>query len=352
MRIPASALAVAAAASAATLLTAPPRSDAAPDAYRVTVFDVRSLVETTPVAHGGDAADDPAIWVNASAPAQSLIIGNDKHGALETYDLDGDRVQRITGGGGFGNVDVRGDYVAVSHGGIVIYEVTPATRRLALATDGAGDISTSGEGLCLYDPGGSGLGGGLYAFTVGRSTGRVREYRLGDDDGDGLMSGSLVRHFTVGSESEGCVADDATGSLFISEEDVAVWRYGADPGDGIARTKVAAVGSALPADAEGLTIAGDFLFVSAQNVAHPQQNFIDVFERRAPYSYVKSVRVVAGRSSDDCDRTDGLAAYAGSLGPVFPRGILVCQDGSNGLPGSYGDQDFKLVPLAAVIQAS
>jgi 3-phytase len=116
------------------------------------------------------------------------------------------------------------------------------------------------------------------------------------------------------------VADDATESFFVSEEDVAVWRYGADPGDVTARTKVAAVGANLPADAEGLTIAGDCVFASAQNVAHAGQNFIDVYVRTAPYSYVKSVRIVSGPRSDDCDRTDGLAAYAGNLGSAVPRG--------------------------------
>jgi 3-phytase len=317
----------------------------APDIVRVS-----SVVETDPVAHAGDAADDPAIWVNRQDPSSSLVIGNDKLGALETYDLQGNRVQRISGGGFYGNVDTRGDYVAVSHGGIVVYLVRPATQQLSLATDGSGKIATSGEGLCMYDPGADGLSGGLYVFTVGRGNGLVREYSLKDPDNDGLVAGSLVRSFTLGSEAEGCVADDAAGSFFVSEEDVAVWRYGAEPGDGKARTRVAAVGANLPADAEGLTIAGDYLFASAQTAGN--QSFINVYLRTAPYSYVKSVRVVAGSHSDDCDHTDGLAAYAGDLGSRFPRGLLVCQDGNNGAPGTSGNQDFKLVPLQAVTSGS
>jgi 3-phytase len=46
-------------------------------------------VETVPVTHKGDAADDSALWVNHANPASSLLIGNDKLGALETYNLDG-----------------------------------------------------------------------------------------------------------------------------------------------------------------------------------------------------------------------------------------------------------------------
>src|SRR4051812_16482465 len=46
-------------------------------------------VETEPVAHSGDAADDPAIWINPADPSQSTIIGTDKKGCLAVYDLAG-----------------------------------------------------------------------------------------------------------------------------------------------------------------------------------------------------------------------------------------------------------------------
>ena len=35
----------------------------------------------------------------------------------------------------------------------------------------------------------------------------------------------MVRSFAIGSEAEGCVADDETGALYVSQEDVALWRY-------------------------------------------------------------------------------------------------------------------------------
>lgn len=49
-------------------------------------------------------------------------------------------------------VEVRGqthDVVAVSHGGLQLYSVDPATRQLSSISEGAA-IATSGEGLCLY----------------------------------------------------------------------------------------------------------------------------------------------------------------------------------------------------------
>ncbi len=322
-----------------------PSADAAP-----VVQTIASSRETQPVIGTGDAADDPAIWVHPTNPALSLILGNDKKGSLETYNLDGTRVQRITSSTTFwGNVDVRGNYVMASNGGVRIYTIDPTTRLLTAATENTtGKISTSGEGLCVYDPGQPGVVDGLYVYTITRSVGRVRQYSLTDADLDQKLAGVLVRDFTIGTEAEGCVANDQNGDLFISEEDVALWRYGAMPSAGTSRSMVAQVNGDLPADAEGVALAAGYLFVSAQNVAAPNQNWVNVYSATAPYDYVKSFRVVAGTTSDDCDRTDGIAAYAGNLGPSYPSGVFICQDGNNGSPGGTGNQNFKLVRFEAL----
>ncbi len=71
---------------------------------------VPSDAETVSGTHAGDSMDDPAIWVNHASPAQSLLIANDKRGALETYNLDGSLVQRLApDSSSWGNVDVRQD---------------------------------------------------------------------------------------------------------------------------------------------------------------------------------------------------------------------------------------------------
>lgn len=325
-------------AAALLLLAQAPPAQAAPR-----VVAVPASGETQPVLSAGDAADDPAIWVHPRDPARSLVIGNDKRGALETYDLSGRRLQRITASTTFwGNVDVRGDLVAAwNGGGVRAYRVDPGTRRLVRATDGSGVIPTvGGEGLCLYRP----RAGELYVFAVTR-WGVVRQFRLRDADGDGLLEGVQVRRFSVGSEAEGCAADDRSGALYVSEEDVALWRYGADPGDGSARTvvdRVASRGGRIAADAEGVTVAGDLVVVSGQATGRRGASSFVAYDRRTG-AHVRTFRVVAGAAADDCDATDGIAAHAGPLGPRFPAGLFVCQDGSNGAPGASGRQGFKLV---------
>jgi myo-inositol-hexaphosphate 3-phosphohydrolase len=320
--------------------------------------------ETAPVAHSEDAADDPAIWVHPVLPSASVVIGNDKQGALEVYDLSGARIQQITTPAGFwGNVDVRQavtiggsmlDVVGVvGGGGMRFYTVDPVSRRLSLVTDGTGTLPTGGgEGFCLYH---SRLSGRLYAFVNNRS-GQVRQFEINDADGDGLLQSALVREFNVGSETEGCVADDETGAFYISEEDVALWRYQAEPGGGSGRTQVDDVGSGgnLVADIEGLTLVhlpdgGGYLIASAQNVADPSNSYFAVYERTGGNAFVAAFRVGSGAVADGCQRTDGIAAQPGSLGPMFPTGLFVCQDNNNTAPGSSGNQNFKLVQLGKAV---
>jgi hypothetical protein len=50
---------------------------------------VQATMETQPVSHGGDAADDPAIYVHPTDPAKSAIIATDKKGGMLVYDLSG-----------------------------------------------------------------------------------------------------------------------------------------------------------------------------------------------------------------------------------------------------------------------
>jgi 3-phytase len=312
------------------------------------VLQVAATDETQPVQSSGDSADDPAIWVHPTDPGASLIIGNDKLGALETYDLDGSRVQRITTETRFwGNVDVRGDLVAAWNGkGVRVFRVDASTRQLVRAAEGDGLIpAVAGEGLCLWQSPTA-----LNVVVISRA-GVLRQLELIDPDGDALLEGREVRKLSVGSEAEGCVADDANGRLYVSEEDVGLWRYGADPATGQARSlvdPVAAANGHIAADAEGVTLAGDHLVVSAQNTSDGTSSYFAIYERDSN-AFVKAFRVEGGTAADDCDTTDGIAAHAGDLGPDFPGGVFVCQDGANGAPGTAGNQNFKLVPWPAVL---
>ena len=95
---------------------------------------------------------------------------------------------------------------------------------------------------------------------VNARDGRIAQWVLTDADGDGRIEGSMVRQWDVGTEVEGCVADDELGALYISEENVAIWKYGAEPTDPtttasrVAVDRTIAAGGHIRPDAEGLTI--------------------------------------------------------------------------------------------------
>ena len=322
------------------------------------IADVAADRETVPVGTSGDSADDPAIWVDHADPSRSIVIGNDKGDGLEVYDLAGNRLQTISEA--HGNVDVRYgfplsggtvDIAAATRGGLRVYGINPATRTLTSITDGSSISTNGGEGLCLYH---SATSGRFYAFQVTQS-GAVQQWWLRDTDADGRVDGQLVRSFNVGSEAEGCVADDDLGSLYISEEDVAIWRYGAEPEAGSTRAMVDSVSSGrLVADVEGLAIVNlpggtGFLLASAQNVANPDNSYFTAYQRTGSNAYAGAFRVTSGATADGCSRTDGIDAVATGLGAAFPSGLFVCQDDSNTTPGASGNQDFKLVRLEKVL---
>ena len=334
---------------AATLLVAAPAVSAPAG-----TVNVPSLLETEPTGVTGDTADDPAIWVNEVDPAASLVITNEKKvERLTVFDLAGQVVQRIsTPRGFFGNVDVRGDIVSAAHNGIWTWRVTATADgpRLVPAREASGNASTWGEGLCLWDRGRPGTTDGLYAVIVNRSSFRVRVHPLSDTDGDGLLLvGKPVRDFYLGSEGEGCEVDDATGALYISEEDHGIWRYDLAAPAGLVPPRIlfASAGPLLAPDIEGLALAGGVLYASAQNVAAPRANWYSRYDA-ASGTYLGSFRISEGTVSDDCDQTDGIDAYDGNLGPRFPDGLFVCQDGFNDAPGSSGTQNFKYTSLNLV----
>ena len=218
-------------------------------------------METEPVSTCGDAADDPAIWVHPADPAQSLVIGANKKLGLEVYDLAGRRVQTLPDGR-MNNVDLRdgfrfgGERVALvaasnrTNKTIALYRVDPAARRLiALELEDAATGLSDPYGVCLYR---SARNDRFYVFVNDADTGLMRQWQL--EERRGRVRAKRVRDMQVGSQAEGCVADDELGWLYVGEEDMGLWKYGAEPGAGTERTAVDRTeGGNLTADVEGMS---------------------------------------------------------------------------------------------------
>jgi 3-phytase len=320
---------------------------------------VHPITETTPVETDGDSADDPAIWVDRTNPARSIIIGTQKQSGLYVYDLQGNVLQFLPDGR-MNNVDVRDGFrlgaqtvslVTASNrttDGISIYRVDPATRRLIDVADG---IQATGfvdpYGLCMYRS----RTGDTYVFVNGDS-GNMRQYRL-IDAGNGRVRAQQVREIPFGSQTEGCVADDETGVLYVGEEDVGLWRISAEPDGGTTPTSVATVegNDALHDDLEGVALydlggGRGYLILSSQG-----DNTYAVFRREGNNEYVGSFSVLADPATgiDGSSETDGLEVLSANLGGAYGGGIFIAQDGRNISPQEY--QNFKLVPWSSIAAA-
>ena len=55
-------------------------------------FEVYPIYETPPIETRGDAADDPAFWLNKEFPALSIVFGTDKRAGIYAYNLRGDKI--------------------------------------------------------------------------------------------------------------------------------------------------------------------------------------------------------------------------------------------------------------------
>ncbi|HEY8459746.1 MAG TPA: phytase [Blastocatellia bacterium] len=313
---------------------------------------VTATVETEPIPNGGDAADDPAIWVNRNDPAQSTIIGTNKRGGLAVYDLSGKQIQYLPDGQ-MDNVDLRegfnlgGQSVAIvtasnrKDNSIAIYKINPQTRMLENVEARKIKHGMTVYGMCMYA---SAKTGKTYYFGTSKS-GDVEQWELFDNGGK--VDAKKVRSLKLGSTVEGCVADDELGHLYVAEEVVGIWKFDAEPDSGSARTLVAKVGDGrLFADVEGLAIAygkdgAGYLIASSQG----DHSYV-VYRREGNNEFVKKFRVGDGDGIDGCEETDGIDVTTMNLGPAFPHGVFVVQDGFN----DKGNQNFKLTPLEAIIK--
>jgi 3-phytase len=229
-----------------------------------------------------------------------------------------------------------------------IYRVDAQARRLVNVAEGVIEVGLGDPyGLCMYR---SAKSGETYVF-VNDSDGRFKQFKLLATANK--VRAELVREFALESQTEGCVADDANGALYLGEEDVGLWRYSAEPDGGTARTSIdtTAEGGHLTADVEGMGLylqadGKGWLVVSSQG-----SNDYAVYRREGANEYVGRFSVVANDASgiDGISETDGLDVSSANLGGAYAQGIFIAQDGRNITPAER--QNFKFVAWEKIARA-
>ncbi|MBC2666808.1 phytase [Novosphingobium flavum] len=312
---------------------------------------VTARAETVPVDTArGDAADDPAIWRNPLRPADSLIVATDKKAGLHVYGLDG-KPRSYVPAGRVNNVDLvdlgpRGVIVVASDRNDVaaaklqVYRLDTAGARLVSlgsVSGGAGEA----YGVCLV----AGKDG-LEAFSILKH-GAIQQVRiaLAGEGAGGRAEGRIVRSLQLATQTEGCVVDPRSGTLYVGEEDRGIWAFSTDPASRKGALVAEADGRQLVADTEGLTLLpvgarGGWLIASSQG-----DNAYALY-RLPGMTPAGRFRIAAGKFGAT-EETDGIAAMPGRFGAIYPDGLFVAQDGHNGAAA----QNFKLVSWRDVMAA-
>jgi 3-phytase len=310
--------------------------------------EVTARGETGPVRETAvDAADDPAIWRNPPDPAASLIVATDKRAGLYVYGLDG-KARHFVAAGRVNNVDL----IDMDSAGIIVVasdrnDVTKALLQVYRLNTGEQKLEPLGAvpggtgeayGVCLMRN-----GSGLYAFSVLKS-GIVEQVAI--TLGKAGPLGMTVRTLKMATQTEGCVADPRSNTVYVGEEDRGIWAFDARATASSAGRLVASVDSAqLFADVEGLTLMprgarGGWLIGSSQG-----DNAYALFSL-PDMKPAGRFRIAAGRFGAT-QETDGIAAAPGSFGPDYPDGLFVAQDGDN----APAAQNFKFVSWRDIMRA-
>ena len=308
---------------------------------------VVATVETDPVASRGDAADDPAIWVNHVDPASSVILGTDKKRGLAVYDLAGKSLQFIERGD-LNNVDLRQ--------GITLEgretALAAATNRTEITLD-VFEISEDGrlkfvhaEPLVMEEPYGLCMMLDEYGDSFVFVNDKSGEYQHWQLSADGVLDPRLLGEFKLQSSPEGCVVDDAASVLYAGEEERGVWKMPADAARASEKTLIDRTGDGrLVADVEGMAIYHESAGVSYLVVSSQGDDSFAVYRIEENDRYLGSFRVVDDSALnidiDGAEETDGLDVTSVPLGSGFPHGLLVVQDGYNRHPNE--NQNFKIV---------
>ncbi|WP_158502369.1 myxosortase-dependent phytase-like phosphatase [Vitiosangium sp. GDMCC 1.1324] len=318
-------------------------------------LQVTPTLETQPVLGTGPVVQGAALWPHPTDPANSLLLVADNLNGLLIYNLNGTQRALLAEGAVLGvdvqeGVSVAGitqTVVVVANAplqALVVYIIDPSTlaiRRAGLAPLVATGFTPSSVAMYV-----SPTTGRVFAF-AGSTTGLVIQFEL-TPAADGGSTATQVRSFDVGGPVVGLAVDDAQSKLYVVEQNVGIWQYGAEPGDADARTSVDAAtsgGGGLVTPLGGVAlytasgVRGYLLAVSGG------ENAVRIYERQPDaHTFRGSFIVVADGGIDAVESPRHVVVTNRALGSLFPLGMVAVHDGAN----TAANENFKLVPWQVI----
>lgn len=278
-------------------------------------------------------SDDPAVWVHATKPERSLILGTNKKdgdgGALVVFGLDGKIQRTISGIHRPNNVDVEyGFPLGGRRVDLAVVTERGRTRLRIFAIDPSGKLSdvTGNTQLFVNDQGSERepMGVGLYrdaktgnidaivSRKSGPSQGYLGRFRLVARGGKvDVRDLGRLGSFSGDGEIESLVVDDATQTVYYSDELHGIRSVRLDG----SRARVFGRGI-YRGDREGLAMLDGHLMSTDQ---------IKGGSRLLAY-HVNSTDEPLTVFNTGADDTDGIDICARPLGPRYPEGIFVAMN--------------------------
>lgn len=321
--------------------------------------NVCPTVESTPSHSSGDSVDDAAIFIHPADASKSLVVSTDKTatGGEQLLRPDGTE-QAFVQDGRQNNNDLRYNFplggrkvTLLGASNRVTYKLDFYTVNADQAVTRAGSpaVATTHmpRGFAMYHSPRTGV---YYAFVS--YGGYIEQYEL--DGSSGQVTMRMVRQLQrIGTSTEGLVADDETGLLYASEEDIGgVWKFGAEPTDPITGTRIITTtenGGPIVQDAKGLAIyyahgGRGYLIVASQGASA-----FHVFDRQT-YAHLGAFTVGGTACSIDAvNGEDGIDVTNFPMGSQFPQGMFVTGDFTNSGPSA--NQNNKFVQWERIAQA-
>ncbi len=291
------------------------------------------VLKTQQVIHD---TDDPAIWINAQNPAQSIVFGTDKQtdGAIYAFDLHGQILEEKTIRNIHrpNNVDVEYGMMIAGHKRDILVFTEREREMLRIYSipdmlpldNGGIQVFVNEPTLDFRAP----MGVGLYKNPDSGEISAILSRKSGPTDGtylwqyqlrsDGnMISGEVVRKFGAfqGTEIEALSVDDQAGYVYYSDEGFCIHKYYADPANG--NDEISQIGiKGFKRDIEGIAIlqsteTDGYLLVSDQ-----QRQTIHFYQRGNENRFITSVRWKARE-------TDGIEVTPLTFDGRFPGGLLV-----------------------------
>lgn len=330
---------------------------AAGDPARPVVAAAETMVTTDPTVD----ADDPAFWADPRDPSRAVLFGTDKSDGLYVHNLDG-TVRQFFPDGPMNNVDVRSGFVVDGKAmvlvaaaerdrfGIMTWLMNPDTlevRRWGFIPTDMGEP----YGFCM------GQRGSAYYLVPNNKNGLIQQIRV--TAGPNGPLGVVERSMQLGSQTEGCVVDDAADQLYVGEEDVGIWRFDFDPAAPGTPTRIHPIDRIrLTDDVEGLTLMRDgddkYLIASSQgDSTYPVWRVTGAGAETAyvyvgRFAIVDGVATTSGAAIDGVTHTDGLDAWSGPIGP-WPQGAIAFHDDTD--TPRTGQQNYKMVDWREIKRA-